>query len=173
MDGEKRAADNAADANGAAGEPNIGELLRMITGGESAPQSGKSAPQSASLLSGLLSDPELLAKLPSIISMLTPMMSALSGSPTDGAASTKKESTLQSEDQKHGGAESERVGRESLEAVAASSVGGAPRSREQSEAAERRARLLYAIKPYLSKDRQNAIDYMIKLSRLGDILKSL
>ena len=36
-----------------------------------------------------------------------------------------------------------------------------------------RACLLRALKPYLSHDRQMAVDYIIKLSRLGDILKTL
>ena len=36
-----------------------------------------------------------------------------------------------------------------------------------------RTELLRAMKPYLSRDRQEAIDYIIKLGRLGDILKSL
>ena len=48
---------------------------------------------------------------------------------------------------------------------------GATAKRSQTE--ERRAALLCAMKPYLSRDRQEAIDYILKLSRLGDLLKTL
>ena len=38
---------------------------------------------------------------------------------------------------------------------------------------DQRFALLIAIKPYLGHDRQNAIDYILKLSHLGSILKNL
>jgi hypothetical protein len=36
-----------------------------------------------------------------------------------------------------------------------------------------RTALLCAMKPYLSSERRQAIDYIVKLGRLGDILKTL
>ena len=44
---------------------------------------------------------------------------------------------------------------------------------KRSQTDDRRAALLCAMKPYLSHDRQQAIDYILKLSRLGDLLKTL
>lgn len=47
--------------------------------------------------------------------------------------------------------------------------GGAPKSKSEAD----REALLCALKPYLGKDKAEAIDRLIKLSRLGDLLKSL
>ncbi len=44
----------------------------------------------------------------------------------------------------------------------------APKS---SPADERRCALLRAIRPYLSPERRDAIDYMLKFSKLGDLLQ--
>lgn len=43
---------------------------------------------------------------------------------------------------------------------------------QRGEASERAA-LLCAMKPYLSTERREAIDYIVKLGRLGDLLKTL
>ena len=44
---------------------------------------------------------------------------------------------------------------------------------KQDKTADSRTALLSAMKPYLSPERQNAVDYIVKLGRLGDILKTL
>jgi hypothetical protein len=44
---------------------------------------------------------------------------------------------------------------------------------KHSPSADSRTALLCAMKPYLSRDRQNAIDYIVKIGKLGDILKTL
>ena len=53
---------------------------------------------------------------------------------------------------------------------AAASVKDIPVS---SKGTDSRTALLCAMKPYLSEDRRNAVDYIVKLSRLGEILKTL
>lgn len=102
-----------------------------------------SAFSSADLISSLLSNPELISKLPTIISTVKPILEML------GNAS-KSQAT------------------ESITTVATPQ-----QSNNTSHNRDRRAELLCAMKPYLSHDRCEAIDYIIKLSRLGDILKTL
>lgn len=90
------------------------------------------------ILSFLLKDPELLSKIPKVISTISPLLSSLNKDSTQNKENTEKESK--------------------------STQGTKDNSRTS---------LLYALKPYLSHDRQEAIDYIIKLSKLGEILKSL
>ncbi len=94
-------------------------------------------------LSSILSNPELISKLPELLSIISPMVSSLSGTARNAAspASAKPNAPL----------------------------AALPQNRE----AQNRSALLCALKPYLKRERQDAIDYMIKLSRLGDILKTL
>ena len=96
----------------------------------------------SNILSSLLSNPEIMSKLPDIISMISPLMSNLSPQGSNNTQSVQKTSLP---------------------------VTQIPQNRE----AQNRSALLCALKPYLKKERQEAIDYMIKLSRLGDILKTL
>lgn len=102
---------------------------------------------SGDIFSSLLSNPELLSKLPQLISVIGPLMSSFSqnqGQPQESSLPAHKTT-------------------ESPPAIS-----GKPRFSSDSRAA-----LLCAMKPYLCHDRQNAIDYIIKLSRLGEILKTL
>ena len=96
----------------------------------------------SNILSSLLSNPEIMSKLPDIISMISPLMSNLSPQGSNNTQSMQKTSLP---------------------------ISHSPQSHE----AQNRSALLCALKPYLKKERQEAIDYMIKLSRLGDILKTL
>lgn len=111
----------------------------------------KSEPQSAApggdLLSSLLSNPELMTKLPTIISAVKPFMEMMSaqGSPkTDAPPTTTPVSSP-------------------------IKLQGPPHRGE----GDSRTALLCAMKPYLSSDRRQAIDYIVKLGRLSDILKTL
>lgn len=101
----------------------------------------------ADLFSSLLSNPELLSKLPRLISVIGPLMSSFSQN-----QGQSQESSLPAQ--------------ETIESHP--EIPGKPRFTSDSRAA-----LLCAMKPYLCHDRQNAIDYIIKLSRLGEILKTL
>jgi hypothetical protein len=96
------------------------------------------------IFSSLLSNPELLAKLPSLISSVKPILDVLSSRPEPKSAPP-----------------------EAAQSTQAASV------TKSKGKYDRHAALLCAMKPYLSRDRQNTIDYIIKLSRLGDILKNL
>ncbi len=114
-----------------------------------------SAPQtnpSADIFSALLSNPELLSKLPALISSIKPMLDMLGM----GAGSAPASATV-STNTTHGDNNSVEAG---------SLI-------KKHSADDRRAALLCAMKPYLSRDRQQAVDYILKLSRLGDVLKSL
>lgn len=97
------------------------------------------------MLSSILANPELLSKLPAMISAISPIMEMFS-QPTKEKETTAKQ--------------------------AAAKPAGAVREIPKGDS-DRRSALLCAMKPYLSTDRQNTIDYIIKLSRLGEILKTL
>ena len=97
------------------------------------------------LVSTALSNPELLAKLPMMISAAKPIIEAFS---QKGKENDTPSAPAISQDI----CKSESISKSGY---------------------DKRAALLCAMKPYLSVDRQNAIDYIVKLSRLGDILKTL
>ena len=122
-----------------------------------------STPTSAQsdILSSLLSNPELLAKLPAIISTVKPIMEMLSSSAANGGVAHAPASvpTLSSP-QSSSSFDTDGT-------AATSAIHAHPRGDD------RRAALLCALKPYLSSDRRQAIDYIIKLDRLGDVLKTL
>lgn len=146
------------------GNDYLSEILKSIMNSPTAdegaidrdptPPPATQATPSADIFSALLSNPELLSKLPSLISSIKPMLDMLGmGSksiPTSVPVSSAHESSS------HG----------DKDAVEAGAF-----VKKQSD--DRRAALLCAMKPYLSHDRQQAVDYIIKLSRLGDILKTL
>ncbi len=102
------------------------------------------------MLSSLLSNPELLAKLPQILSIVKPLM----GSMSDKQMPTQS-SPLQQDNN------------------ISKPTAALPIMTHRSNAADSRAALLCAMKPYLGKERREAVDYIIKLSKLGDILKTL
>ena len=135
----------------------LSEVLQRFAGNA---QDGKTQPQSSpppDILSSLLSNPELLSRIPQIISTVMPLLDAMRGSasPSNARADTDAHRS----------------------APAGESVSPAlpvfPAAKAQEKHQADRAALLCAMKPYLCRDRQNAIDYIIKLSRLGDILKTL
>lgn len=130
------------------------ELIRSVGGDsqkpvateETTPAAAASPTSSfptADLISSLMSNPELLSKLPTILSTVKPLLEML-------------------------GSASKPQGAESVPTVATP-----PKDNHSYHSRDRRAELLCAMKPYLSHDRCEAIDYIIKLSRLGDILKTL
>lgn len=110
------------------------------------------------LFSSLLSNPELISKLPAILSSIKPIMELFGGRNTSTPASAAVSADPSA-------AQASKV----TEPTVPASV--LPKATQ--ETTDRRAALLCAMKPYLSHDRQQTIDYVIKLSRLGDILKTL
>lgn len=103
------------------------------------------------MLSALLSNPEIISKLPQILSMIKPLMEGMSGASAPAMATPSPEAA-----------------KAEPPSVSAGLIGG-----NSHRSPDCRSALLYAMKPYLKRERQEAIDYMVKLSKLGDILKSL
>ncbi len=130
----------------------LSSILQKLSKPDAAtsPPPQSSSPQSpmGDILSSLLSNPEMLAKLPSLLSSVKPIIDMLGiGSQASASVPASAATDIQS------------------------SVAALPSSRAAS--ADSRTALLCAMKPYLSHERQNAIDYIVKLSKLGDILKTL
>lgn len=111
-------------------------------------QSSKASTGNSDILTSLLSNPDLLSKLPQLISVIGPLMSSLS-SQTATNTSPPRENEAKP-----------------VAAIPSISV-------SKKNESDHRAALLCAMKPYLSPERQNAIDYIIKLGKLGEILKTL
>ena len=103
--------------------------------------------QGGDVLSSLLSNSDLLLKLPSIISAAKPIIELFSQG--------QKGST-------------EQAPPSSVEAAKIQST-----SAKQPHITDHRSALLCAMKPYLGEERRQIVDYIVKLSRLGDILKTL
>lgn len=82
------------------------------------------APKSPPSLDGLLSNPDIMSKLPEIMSVLKPMISQ-------------------------------------------------PEGKQSSGGYDKRIALLTALKPYLSTERCDAVDYIAKMSKLSELLKNL
>lgn len=122
-------------------------LSRFAQSSSQAPQKSNQSGTNADILSSLLSNKELMSKLPQIISVAKPIFELM------GSGTVKNPEPQQNE--------------------SASALPAYPASSARTKSEADRAALLCAMKPYLSRDRQNAIDYIIKLSRLGDILKTL
>lgn len=128
---------------------NLSDILSKLMP-QSSPSENKIPPSESKgtgdLFSSILSNPELLSKLPQLISVIGPLMSSFSQNQSkslDNAVPAQK------------------------------IVESTPAISKPHYNSDSRAALLCAMKPYLCHDRQNAIDYIIKLSRLGEILKTL
>lgn len=126
----------------------LSSILQKLT---NTSQSSSSPPPAQNptgdIVSALLSNPELLSKLPALLSSIKPIIDML------GIGST---------------------GQSSVPVSAPAALGTSANSTaKQDKTADSRTALLSAMKPYLSPERQNAVDYIVKLGRLGDILKTL
>lgn len=90
-------------------------------------------------LQSVLSNPDLMAKLPQVMAMLRPMLE-------NGNAVAGTEAKTETDP----------------------SVPTPPKV-----PTDHRAALLSALKPFLSDDRKHAVDAMLRISALGDVLRSL
>ena len=147
-------------ASEAAQDEILSSILQKISA--PTPASQNSIPTAGSgsgdLLSALLSNPELLSKLPSILSGVKPILDMLK---SPGAVSQPVSTPAD-------------VPTSATPSTNADTQKDTPASLlRHSPGADSRTALLCAMKPYLSRDRQNAIDYIVKIGRLGDILKTL
>ena len=125
----------------------LADILKKLAQNTAPPQSVSYPADSAGILSSLLST-DVLSKLPQLISTFKPILELM------GNTAPPKVS-------------------KATEPSQAPTLPAHPSASARSRSEEDRSALLCAMKPYLSRDRQNAIDYIIKLSRLGDILKTL
>ena len=128
----------------------LSEILKNFSfSGGSPPESTTSTESAPSgtgdMLSAFLSNPELIAKLPTIIATVRPIIEMLGKSAVSAPVSAQPPPEAQAV------------------AVGANKLHGS----------DSRTALLCAIKPYLGSERQTAIDYVIKLGRLSEILKTL
>lgn len=105
------------------------EKISSIVGTPNEESGTGDSPKAPADLGAMLSDPNIMAKLPEVISVLRPML----------GDTAKKEG---------------------------------PKS-NSAHASDRRMALLCALKPYLSPRRCEAIDYITRISKLGDMMKNL
>ena len=122
-------------------------------------------------ISQLLQNPEIAAKLPRIMEALAPVMAEMkaekpaapavahAAAPTDGAQDAPPEAAPVAQ----------AAGAAVADAAAAlpASAGAKPTS------ASRRMALLRALSPYLSEERQSALDTVMKVSTLLDLLSEV
>ena len=136
------------------GNDYLADIIKSISAGNfesaSAPENPRLTLPQNDLFSSLLSSPELISKLPTIISTVKPLLEMLSTSSGQSAPAHQTTPAVAKP-----------------ENLPVGSRGG-----DRGGNAHRSA-LLCALKPYLSSDRRQAIDYIIKLDRLGDVLKTL
>lgn len=99
----------------------------QISNPESGSPATANSPPIADGLGAILSNPELMAKLPQVMAMLKPMLG-------EGASTPEPRK-------------------------------GTPE--------ENRNALLLALKPFLSKDRQHAVDAILRIAKLGNVLRQL
>ena len=123
------------------------ELLQSIGSliGSTSDSAKETASPAADGLAKALSDPALMAKLPQVMAMLQPMLANASGESADSASA------------------------ENTDAVPAGAI-HYPSKRHHTDC---RDDLLLALKPFLSPSRCEAVATIIRLSKLGTVLKHL
>ena len=122
-------------------------------------------------ISQLLQNPEIAAKLPHIMEALAPVMAEMkaekaagtavahAAAPTDGAQDAPPEAAP--------AAQAAAASATAAPAALPASAGAKPTS------ASRRMALLRALSPYLSEERQSALDTVMKVSTLLDLLSEV
>lgn len=111
---------------------------------------------------------KLLAK-PELINMVA---SAIGRTPTEKGEENDKERS------DNAAASAKAPSSEALAGLASSlapalAALGKPASRESTKKSDRRDCLLVALKPYLCRERCEAIDYMIKLGRISELMRNI
>ena len=147
----------------------IGALLGGILGsggekgvsdsGGGAARSDVGAEQAIALQEGIgkvLSDPQMMARLPEVIEMLRPMMGGLPAGGGDG---------------EKGDADTGQSGSDAPGTAVPASVSHKD-GRGGRGAHERRIALLCALRPYLSPRRQEAVDYILRMDKMGKLFRN-
>lgn len=119
----------------------------------------------------LLQNPEIAAKLPRIMEALAPVMAEMKAEKAAAAAAE----TAQAPQNATETAETAETA-EAAQAAGASAAAPAVQpaaAGAKATAASRRTALLRALAPYLSAERQNALDTVMKVSALLDLLSEV
>lgn len=180
---------NNTDKSNLSGSDYLAELIKSVSeGSQSEPQAADAQPSvaangkgaGADLLSSLLSNPDLIAKLPTIIATVKPIIELLGSTSLAGNGSP---SMAVNSGASVGGMGAIPTAAQAPSVNVQSAFAQIPSAEEKTiptsvshsgrRGGDRRAELLCALKPYLCEERRQAIDYVIKLDRLGDVLKSL
>lgn len=140
----------------------IAGSLSGNSGGDSAgavadaPPPGNAAPSG---LASALSNPQLLSKLPEVMATLAPMFS--------GNGEVREHNAFNGQN--------EQKNAQKIDTASENSAASAPVAYLKTDAPSRaqRTALLCALKPYMSPRRREAIDYIIKIDRIGDLLHTL
>lgn len=129
------------------------------------PEKNLDALLSSGGIASLLQNPEIAAKLPRIMEALAPVMAEMKAEKAGGAPAQAAET-----DGTSGAADGAPVSA----ADAADALQKAlPAMGKAHPSASRRMALLRALAPYLSADRQSALDTVIKVSTLIDLLSEV
>lgn len=114
--------------------------------------------------SSLLQNPDIAAKLPRIMEALKPVIEEMRAE--QGGAAPAAETAANTS------ADSSASAPTSANPLAALSVSGGGGGKQRTSSA-RRCALLKALEPYLSDNRREAMEYIIKVSSLIDILSEV
>lgn len=124
-------------------------------------------------ISQLLQNPEIAAKLPRIMEALAPVMAEMKAEKAAGASAPSAAASAAPAAEAPA-AEAPAPADGAAEAAAAFAGGAAPAalpaSAGKASSASRRMALLRALSPYLSEERQNALDTVMKVSTLLELL---
>ncbi|MBQ9134386.1 MAG: hypothetical protein IJX64_07630 [Clostridia bacterium] len=117
--------------------------------------------------SSLLQNPDIAAKLPRIMEALKPVMEEMRAE--QGGKPSAEASTAASADS----SDSAPASANPLAALSVVGGGGGGGGGKQRTSSARRCALLKALEPYLSDNRREAMEYIIKVSSLIDILSEV
>ena len=119
----------------------------------------------------LLQNPEIAAKLPRIMEALAPVMAEMKA---EKAAAAAAETAQAPQNATETAEPAETAGAaQAAEASAAAPTVQPAAAGAKATAASRRTALLRALAPYLSAERQNALDTVMKVSALLDLLSEV
>ena len=119
----------------------------------------------------LLQNPEIAAKLPRIMEALAPVMAEMKA---EKAAAAAAETAQAPQNATETAEPAETAGAaQAAEASAAAPTVQPAAAGAKATAASRRTALLRALAPYLSAERQNALDTVMKVSTLLDLLSEV
>lgn len=122
-------------------------------------------------ISQLLQNPEIAAKLPRIMEALAPVMAEMKAEKAAGAGAAPTAASADGAQNAQPEAAPAAAQPEAAAAVAAPVV--LPASAGKAAPASRRMALLRALSPYLSEERQSALDTVMKVSTLLDLLSEV